>query len=120
LTLRSKETTIIADAKFYKDTLVRRRNEEGSPQRLHAGNLYQLSAYLAHAAKREGGRRVAGLLIYPRVSRSIAYRYELLGFPVVVATVNLAAEWPDIESEILRLIPMVEREMTTLAIGHDG
>ncbi len=55
-----------------------------------------------------------GLLIYPKVSTTILYRYDLLGFPVVVATVDLAAEWPDIRSSLLALILDQNNQMSAL------
>jgi 5-methylcytosine-specific restriction enzyme subunit McrC len=100
ITLRSESRTIIADAKFYKDTLASGLYGD----RLHSAHLYQLATYLAHARKREGDREVLGLLIYPEVSKSILYRYDLLGYPIVVATINLAAEWPDIRTSLLALV----------------
>jgi 5-methylcytosine-specific restriction enzyme subunit McrC len=110
ITLRSESRTIIADAKFYKDTLATGLYGD----RIHSTHLYQLATYLAHARKREGDRDVLGLLIYPKVSKSIQYRYDLLGFPVVVATIDLAAEWPDIRSSLLALVLDQNSQISTL------
>lgn len=99
ITIRSPTRTIIADAKYYKDSLSGGRYG----RRIHSAHLYQLATYLAHARKREGDREVVGLLIYPEVTEFVRCRYELLGFPVVVATVNLMAEWQWLRRELLRL-----------------
>jgi 5-methylcytosine-specific restriction enzyme subunit McrC len=62
------------------------------------------STYLAHVKAREPGRELSGVLIYPVVGEKIRLHYELLGVPVTVATVDLSAEWREIDSELKRLI----------------
>jgi hypothetical protein len=44
------------------------------------------------------------MLIYPDVGRSLRLRYRLLGIPILVATVGLAKEWRDIETELHELL----------------
>ena len=61
-----------------------------------------------HARKREGDREVMGLLIYPEVSKSIQHRYELLGYPVVVATVDLPVAWQD-EGDLVAMKGLMDR-----------
>jgi 5-methylcytosine-specific restriction enzyme subunit McrC len=100
ITLRSSDQTIIADAKYYKDALSGGRYQ----QRVRSDHLYQLSTYLAHVKAREPGRELSGVLIYPVVGEKIRLKYELLGVPVTIATVDLSAEWREIDSELKGLI----------------
>jgi 5-methylcytosine-specific restriction enzyme subunit McrC len=68
-------------------------------------HLYQLSAYLAHVRENEPAQDVSGLLIYPANGRSLKLKYNLVGVPVMVATVDLSAEWKSIHAELIELIP---------------
>ncbi|MDR9812123.1 5-methylcytosine restriction system specificity protein McrC [Rhizobium hidalgonense] len=100
ITIRTPTDTIIVDAKYYREALGGGRYTP----RLRSGHLYQLATYLAHAKKRESDRRIRGVLVYPMVQTSLKLQYELLGFPVLVATVDLAAEWVKIRDELLAII----------------
>ena len=100
ITLRSKERTIVADAKFYKEMLAGGRYTP----KVRSAHLYQLQTYLAHVGQNEPSKHLSGLLIYPTNGQSLRLRYRLLGTPVTVATVDLSAEWPAIHSELIELI----------------
>ena len=100
ITLRSSRQTFIADAKYYKDALSGGRYQ----QRVRSDHLYQLSTYLAHVRAREPQNELSGLLIYPAVGQKIRLSYELLGVPVTIASVDLGAEWHEIDSELRGLI----------------
>ena len=100
ITLRSSARIIVADAKYYKETLARGRYDP----KVRSAHLYQLSTYLAHVRASELGREVSGLLIYPTVGQSLCLKYNLLGTSVTVATVDLSAEWPKIHTQLLGLI----------------
>jgi hypothetical protein len=69
-------------------------------QRLRSGHLYQLITYLQHERVRQPGKGLAGMLLYASVNKSMRLKYELLGIPVLVATVDLTQNWPDIEAEL--------------------
>ncbi|WP_254694080.1 5-methylcytosine restriction system specificity protein McrC [Sulfitobacter sp. SK012] len=99
ITLRSSTQTIIADAKYYKDALSGGRYQ----QRVRSDHLYQLSTYLAHVRRREPAKVLSGMLIYPVVGERVRLDYELLGVPVQIATVDLGAEWQDIDRELKSL-----------------
>ena len=71
--------------------------------RLHPGHLYQLSTYLTHVWEREPDQDVSGMLIYPSAGERVRLNYTLLGTPVRIAKVDLAAEWRDIHCEPLEL-----------------
>lgn len=99
ITIRTPTDTTIVDAKYYREALGGGRYEP----RLRSAHLYQLATYLAHAQKREPNRMIRGLLIYPLVQRPLNLRYEILGFPVVVATIDLSADWMEIRNELIRI-----------------
>ena len=100
ITLRSKNRTIIADAKYYKDALSGGRYTS----RVRSDHLYQLSTYLAHVQSREPKCVPSGILIYPSVGEHLRLEYDLLGKPVAIASVDLSAEWSDIREELLGII----------------
>lgn len=100
ITLRSRDRTIVADAKYYKEVLAGGRYDP----KVRSDHLYQLSTYLAHTREREPERDVLGLLIYPAIGPSLRLSYRLLGLPVTIATVDLSAEWPAIHDELIGLI----------------
>jgi 5-methylcytosine-specific restriction enzyme subunit McrC len=110
ITLRSQDRIIVADAKYYKEMLSGGRYTP----KVRSEHLYQLNAYLAHVAKRDPGKRLSGLLIYPSKGQSLRFRYHLLGTPVTVATVDLGAEWSAIHSELIGLIEPPAQIETTL------
>ncbi|OMG58159.1 hypothetical protein [Brevundimonas sp. ZS04] len=97
ITLRSRERTIVMDAKFYKETMVSR----GGAGKVRSGHLYQLFAYLEHAGSRTPERPCDGVLIYPAVGIEIALRYRIRGHEVLVKTVNLDREWSEIHRELI-------------------
>ena len=99
ITLRSKERTIVMDANFYKEVLASR----SGAGKVRSGHLYQLFAYLEHAAMRAPHLPCDGALIYPAVSESIALRYDLRGHEVVVRSVDFTRPWQEIHDELLAL-----------------
>jgi len=111
ITLRSDARTIVADAKYYKEILAGGRYAP----KVRSAHLYQLSTYLAHVREKEPRQDLSGLLIYPSSGQSLRLTYRLLGTPVIVATVDLSAEWPVIHAELIKLI-----EPTTAPMAHDA
>jgi 5-methylcytosine-specific restriction enzyme subunit McrC len=89
----------IIDAKFYRDTL----SSFFDAEKVHSGNLYQMSSYLMNA-KAIGGVQAAGMLIYPKVDRELREHYEILGRKVSLCTVDLQAPWQSIAHEIRLLM----------------
>jgi 5-methylcytosine-specific restriction enzyme subunit McrC len=110
ITLCSSTQAIIVDAKYHKDTLTNKyRSDDVSKKSVKSQDLYQLSTYLAHAPhqkfmKREPESKLSGMLIYPSIGRQIRLNFEILGVPVKVATVDLSAEWKEIDLELKELI----------------
>jgi 5-methylcytosine-specific restriction enzyme subunit McrC len=83
--VRSGEYRII-DAKYYRQTL----GSHFDTEKVHSGNLYQMTSYLMNAQTR-GDAHADGMLIYPKVDRKLRERYEILGKRVAVCTVDLSA-----------------------------
>lgn len=98
IVLRSPTRTIIADAKFYRQTLQSGFGKET----VRSGHLYQLFSYIKNMEPKEEVP-VEGMLIYPTVQRDLTLRYRIAGHPVVVATVDLAASWASIRQRLLDL-----------------
>jgi 5-methylcytosine-specific restriction enzyme subunit McrC len=99
ITLRSRERTIVMDAKFYKEALVSR----SGPGKVRSGHLYQLFAYLEHAALRAPHLPCDGALIYPAVGEPVALRYNVRGHEVAIRSIDLDRPWREIHDELLSL-----------------
>jgi 5-methylcytosine-specific restriction enzyme subunit McrC len=102
IVLRSSSRTIVADAKFYRQTLQSRFGKET----VRSEHLYQLFSYLVNLEERESCI-VEGMLIYPTVQRDLTLRYQIAGRPVAVVTVDLTAAWPIIRARLLDLLHIV-------------
>lgn len=100
ITIRLPGRVIVVDAKYYPSHLV--RNQFGS-ERLISGHLYQLSTYLAHVGLREDTDQISGILIYPQNGEPVELHYQLLGYPVTIASIDLSAAWTDIHDRLLLL-----------------
>jgi len=98
LVLSSPKRTIVADAKYYSETL----SERFGASTVRSGHLYQLMAYLRHIGR--PAAEAAGLLIYPRTSGAVRVNVQLDGFAVRVATVNLDQDWGRIHEELVGLV----------------
>jgi 5-methylcytosine-specific restriction enzyme subunit McrC len=89
----------IIDTKFYASALA--TNPFGQA-RFHSANLYQLYAYLRTQEERGGSHRTTrGMLIYPTTDIELDDRLHLQGHEVRIVTLNLAAQWSEIESRLL-------------------
>ncbi len=102
ITLRSGTHTIVADAKYYREALAGGRYVP----KVRSAHLYQLSTYLAHVRLREPDQQISGLLLYPASNQRLRLRYNLLGTPMTVATVDLGVEWQQIHEELIDLIEL--------------
>jgi 5-methylcytosine-specific restriction enzyme subunit McrC len=100
ITLRSSQRIIVADAKYYTNTLA---HFHGS-SKIHSANLYQLYTYLQHMSGKHPGVQTDGLLIYPTVKVSLMLDYELPQHRIRVATVDLSLSWPEIHEELLQIL----------------
>lgn len=99
ITMRSRERTIVMDAKYYKEMLASR----SGASKVRSGHLYQLFAYLEHAGLRSGDLPCDGALIYPAVGDVRELRYRLKGHEVVVRSIDLTAPWQAIHDVLLSI-----------------
>lgn len=99
ISVYSGRRRLVIDAKYYRSSLSSYRDAS----KLHSSNLYQLMSYLTNSPG-TGVELSEGMLIYPRVDRTLRERYRILGHSVTVATVDLSAELGAIRSEILDLV----------------
>jgi 5-methylcytosine-specific restriction enzyme subunit McrC len=100
VTLRSKTSTIVMDAKFYAEPFPR---SAGVPK-LRSGHLYQLFAYMKHAGDRGPSQPVRGALVYASPGESSCQRYRMDGHDIAIAAVDLSQPWPMIHVELLALL----------------
>jgi 5-methylcytosine-specific restriction enzyme subunit McrC len=101
VSLRSKNQTVIIDAKYYKETL----QEHYDKRSIHSKNLYQLFAYLKNLEQNGGIDRTAeGILLYPVVEDELDLVYEMHGHKMKVCTVNLMQDWKQIDFRLRSLI----------------
>ncbi len=111
ITIRAPGRVLVIDAKYYPSHLAK---SQFGDERLISGHLYQLSTYLAHVGVRACGeqvggivgirKQVSGMLLYPQNGEPVELHYHLLGRPVTIASVNLAAEWREIHQRLLALV----------------
>ena len=100
ITLRSRERTIVMDAKFYKEMLV----SKGGAGKIRSGHLYQLYAYIEHAGARSPYLPCDGALIYPAVGEAIELRYRMRGHEILVKSVDLSCDhWQEIHDDLLSI-----------------
>lgn len=98
LTLRSDACTIVMDAKFYADPFLR---SAGVPK-IRSNHLYQLFAYMKHAA--DASTPVRGALVYAAPAGGCFHRYRLDGHEIAIAALDLSQPWSSIHSELIRLV----------------
>lgn len=99
ITMRSRDRTVVIDAKFYKEALA---GGLGVPK-VHSGNLYQMLAYLQHTAK-SAATAVDGILIYPLTGTPLRLHYRLLGLDLQVVTIDLTQPWQTIHDQLLEIL----------------
>lgn len=100
VSLKSTERSIILDCKFYKEAMTGWRGGT----KVHAGNLYQIYAYLRNAEKVLGWQGSEGILLYPAVGASFDHRFMIDGHPIRVASVDLNKPWQRIHERLLQVI----------------
>lgn len=99
--LEGAERRIVIDTKYYRSAL----QESWSTSKVRSGHLYQLLAYLRNREETgPAGPHHEGLLLYPRVDRDLAADFELEGFRIRAATVDLTRSWREIHDGLLSLL----------------
>ena len=96
---------LVIDAKYYSKTLAESYRTDGGNKRVHTGNLYQMFAYLSNWDEKKYPDSVKGMLIYPRVFQDVDETMYLEGGKTIrVCTVNLNADWKEIENTLLQYV----------------
>lgn len=90
----------VIECKFTPTVLV--RNQQG-PLRFRPDHLRQLATYVQNLQRHRPTAQVAGLLLYAQGLTQIDERFRLWNHDMRVATLNLNAPWPDIESRLIEL-----------------
>lgn len=90
---------IIMDTKFYKDMLTGHWDKET----IRSGHLYQLFAYLKND-EYYSRHKASGILLYPKVDKSLDLKYKLHGFDVRLCTLDLTQHWSKIHNRLLEII----------------
>lgn len=117
VTLRSEDCTIVMDAKYYADPFAR---SVGVPK-FRSAHLYQLFAYMKHAADRGGAAHpVKGVLVYASPANQTLHRYRLDGHEIAIAAIDLSQPWPEIHKILLELLDSLTVDEAPIAhtIGH--
>lgn len=97
--LRQANSCRIIDAKYYQKALSHRYDTD----KFHSANLYQLMSYVSHESARNASQEISGMLLYPRVDRTLRERYLIQGHVIDLCTIDLNADWQEIEAEIRAL-----------------
>ena len=97
---------MIFDAKYYKKTFVEAYMNPDE-QRTRTGHLNQVRGYLIDS---EFAGAKVGALLYPMVNDDLKRGtvHPIEGTPIIIKTINLNAEWRDIEEDMLDFLHRVE------------
>lgn len=97
---------MIFDAKYYKNTFVTGYMNE-SEDRVRTGHINQVRGYMLDS-EFEGGK--VGALLYPMVNNDLKTGTvkRIAGTPIVIKTINLAADWREIEADMLDFVYRLE------------
>lgn len=104
LILHHRETgrVIMLDTKFTAASLV--ENQWGKPV-YDSSHLYQLYAYLRSQEHVSAGYGSAeGILLYPAIKARLSERVELQGHVIRIESVDLAAEWEEVENQLKEFV----------------
>ncbi|MDN4984297.1 hypothetical protein QY049_13805 [Bradyrhizobium sp. WYCCWR 13022] len=111
IVLRSPQSTIVMDAKFYADPFPR---SSGTPK-IRSSHLYQLFAYMKHASDRAPGLPVRGALVYASPGEGSMHRYRLDGHEIVIAAIDLSVPWKHVHLALTGLLEGFERQTAVQA-----
>jgi 5-methylcytosine-specific restriction enzyme subunit McrC len=98
--VESADRCVVIDTKFTSRPFETRYGS----LKLRTEHLYQLHAYVTNFAARKKRAEVEGLLIYPTVSDDLRLLYQVMGYRLRVASLNLNQAWHMVGSELLSLV----------------
>lgn len=118
LTLRSPQTKkrIVLDTKFTAKSLTAAHRSE--TERYDAVHLYQMYAYLRTQELPAVTEPAAGILLYPTVGDNISDIHHIQGHELHISTVDLAAQWQEIEHQLLNLVTQADGGAATATSGQ--
>lgn len=101
IVLKNKKKTLIIDTKFYQKNMVRRSDEFAYKQ--HAGNLYQIFAYVENYPRSSLKESVDGMLLYARTTddEQPDHHYQIKGHKIGVVTLDLFQDFSGIKRQLL-------------------
>lgn len=101
INLERPDRKIIIDAKYYKETLATHYDKP----KIHSGNLYQIFSYLLNQQDSDERTQTAtGMLLYPTIGAEFDLKYSYGNHPIEVKTVNLNAQWKEIDERLREII----------------
>ena len=101
ISLEYNNKKYIIDTKYYKKSLAVNYGSE----KLISGNLYQIFSYLKNNEDKSEKDKVAtGILLYPRVDKTLDLEYSIENHDINIYTVNLDCKWNEINDRLLSLI----------------
>lgn len=101
ITLKTKNKTLIIDAKYYAHNL----QIQFDTQSIHSGNLYQIYTYVNNLkAKKQG--KVAGMLLYAKTDELIQpnNQFVISGNQITVTTLDLNLPFTAIAEQLERIV----------------
>lgn len=101
ITLENAIRKIIIDTKFYRKMMTINYGSE----KIISSNLYQLFSYLLNQEKDDQKTLTAtGILLYPMIKKEYNLHYTYKAHSVHIRTIDLSADWFNIEEQLLRII----------------
>ena len=114
VSLWSAQRRIILDCKFYREAMT---GWLGTAK-VHAGNLYQIYAYIRNADQYEKWKGSEGILLYPAVRTSFDHSFEIEGHRVRIASVDLDQPWQMIHTRLLDVIAFPQKLRSGCEVGE--
>lgn len=101
ISLEYNDKKYLIDTKYYKKSLV----ENYGSKKLISGNLYQIFSYLKNnESKSKKDEFATGILLYPRVDKTLDLEYSMDKHNINIYTVNLNSKWNEISKRLISLI----------------
>lgn len=101
ISVRSADSTLVIDTKYYTEALTTYFGKE----RVRSAHLYQIFTYLKNLEARGGPDSMASaILLYPAVGTSLRLDYKVGGHRISVCTLDLSQDWQAIRTELLEVV----------------
>lgn len=107
ITLTNGFRTLIIDTKYYGRTM--QTNPMYDSCSIISSNLYQIFTYVKNKDRTRSGN-VSGLLLYAKTDEDITpdNDYQMGGNRISVKTLDLGADWAEIESQLISIASLLE------------